>query len=152
MQSNGMSLTLFTITVTTAGKSKAVYVVNIAVVAGAYDVTGAFTVDAGAIALDHGGAVVIEDAEIPVKPTLGELMVDAAEPFAFDDGTETVLVNAIPGLSYELLSQVVPDGADLADDGWEAVGEPVMATGPSLELTEAAPGEGRAYYIIRVYR
>ena len=108
------------------------------------------------LALDANGVVTIGGETIPVKPTIGELDGEGAvatQPFAVGKGAVTVTVKAIPGLRYELrrretLSAPVGEGAD--GTGWDEVGEPVVATGTRVALTDANPPKGGAFYRIVV--
>ena len=116
---------------------------------GAYDITGAFTVSGGALALDPAGEV----NGVKVTPTIGELSEDEGEPFVVGEGGAAVTVKAIPGLKYELrragsLSAPVREDAD--GTVWDAVGEPVVATGTAVTLEDGDPPEGQAFYTIGV--
>ena len=77
-----------------------VYDDKIRVKSGAYDITGAFTVSGGAIALNANGSVTIDDEVIPVKPTIGDL-VDG-EPFVVGDQGVEVTIRSVSGLKYVL--------------------------------------------------
>ena len=86
-----------------------------------------------------------------MKPTIGEFDGEGAvatQPFAVGKGAVTVTVKAIPGLRCELrrretLSSPVGEGAD--GTGWDEVGEPVVATGTRVTLTDTEPPKGQAF-------
>ena len=64
-----------------------------------------------------------------------------------------VTVKAIPGLRYELRragTLSAPRGEGAAGTVWSVVGEPVVATGATVTLTDAEPPVGAAFYTIGV--
>ena len=123
---------------------------QIKVRSGAYDITGAFTVSGGEIALDPNGSVMIGGEEIPVKPTIGDL--DEGEPFMVDKGVVMVAVRAIPGLRYALVRgetvEAVCGGETPPPQ--RVICESVVATGARVALSDANPPEGGAFYVISV--
>ena len=111
---------------------------KIKVRSGAYDITGAFTVSGGAIALNPNGSV----NGVPVKPTIGDL--DEGEPFTLGDGSAAISVRTIPGLKYSLVR-----GTELGAITMTVV-EPTLATEAQMTLTDAEPPTGAAFYKVVV--
>ena len=104
------------------------------------------------LALDENGVVTIGGEEIPVKPTI---LLRQGYGGQVEDSGVLVTMRAIPGLRYELrrretLSAPVGEGAD--GTGWDEVGEPVVATGTRVTLTDTEPPKGQAFYrvVVRV--
>ena len=129
---------------------------QIKVRSGAYDITGAFAVSGGEIALNPNGAVTIGGETIPVKPTIGDL--DEGEPFMVDKGVVMVAVRAIPGLRYALVRgetvEAVCGGETPPPQGMDVpqrvICESVVATGARVALSDANLPEGGAFYRIVV--
>ena len=132
----------------TVAKVSGVADTQVKVRSGAYDITGAFTIAGGAIALDENGVVTIGGETIPVKPTIGDL--DEGEPFAVGKGAVTVTVKAIPGLKYALKrTDSLRRAEDVAPYQTVAV---ETATGARVTLTDTEPPKGGAFYrvVVRV--
>ena len=64
-----------------------------------------------------------------------------------DDGTVSVGVQTISGLTYSLLSAETPTAAA---DGWSPVGDSVTGDGEVKRLTAAADGSGAGFFKVRV--
>lgn len=111
---------------------------QIKVKSGAYDITGAFTVSGGAIALNGNESV----NGVPVKPVIGDL--DEGEAFVVGEGSVTVTVRTIPGLKYALIR-----GTGLGAITTTVV-EPTLATEAQMTLTDAEPSAGAAFYRVVV--
>ena len=124
---------------------------QIRVKSGTYDITGAFTVSGGAIALNENGSVTIADETIPVKPTIGDLGDDAGEPFTVGEGSAAVTVRAIPGLKYELRRWETLDAESAVSSKppYQVVADKV-AEGASVTLTDDDPPADKAFYAIGV--
>ena len=128
---------------------------QIRVRSGAYDITGAFTVSSGAIALNENGSVTIGGEGIPVKPTIGDLV--EGKPFTVGEGSAAVTVRAIPGLKYELVrgsSVAVVCGGEtplpqVMTESRKIVCETV-ATGATMLLVDSEPPTDKAFYRIEV--
>ena len=78
--------------------------------------------------------------------------MDAGEPFVVGEGSVSVTVKAIPGLKSTLKrtdSLRRAEGVAPYQD-WGAVGEPVVATGPTVTLTDDNPPTDQAFYRIVV--
>ena len=101
--------------------------------------------------------VTIGGEEIPVKPTI--LLRQGYGGQVGDSGV-SVTMRAIPGLKYALKrTDSLRRGEDTAPypgvseaSGWAVVGEPVVATGTMVTLTDANPPKGGAFYrvVVRV--
>ena len=126
----------------TVTKVKGVADNQIIVKSGAYDITGAFTVSGGALALDPEGEV----NGVKVTPTIGELSEDEGEPFVVGEGRAAVTIRSIPGLKYELkrTTNLAADFGSIGD-GVKAVG-----TGEPVTLEDTDPPEGQAFYNVNV--
>ena len=98
------------------------------------------------LALDENGVVTIGGEEIPVKPTIGDL--DEGKPFVVGKGAVTVMVRAIPGLKYELRRGVKIGSGGIIDPALP--GDPVIATGTRVTLTDGEPPNGGAFYRVVV--
>ena len=121
---------------------------QIAVRSGGYNITGAFTVAGGAIALNENGTVTIGGETIPVRPTIflhqgcrGQVGV-------------SVTMRTIPGLKYTLLrtDALRRDEGIVPCQTWAIVGEPVIATGATVTLIDGESPAGQAFYKVGVER
>ena len=115
---------------------------NIKVVSGTTDITGAFSITDGAIALDEDGSVTINDEQIPVKPALTDAE-DETAPFTVDDDV-SVGVKTIPGLTYTLKRGTVLGTYDTTVDSDTAEGTRLSLTDDSAEKPTTA------FYVIEV--
>ena len=82
---------------------------------------------------------------VKVTPTIGE---GVDNPFVVGEGAVTVAVKAIPGLKYELRRGVKIGSGGIIDPALP--GEPVVATGTTVTLTDANPPNGGAFYRVVV--
>ena len=124
---------------------------KIIVKSGTHDITCAFTITDGAIALNPAGVV----NGVRVQPIIGKLDGEdaATQPFVVGEGGVEVTVKAISGLKYELV-RTGALAAPAAENGggtvWGAVGEPVVAEDATVTLTDGNPPEGAAFYRVVV--
>ena len=122
---------------------------KIIVKSGTHDITDAFTITDGAIALDPEGEV----NGVKVQPTIGELGENDGEPFVVGEGSAAVTVKAIPGLKYELRragALEAPAAESAGGTVWGVVGESVVAEDATVTLTDGNPPEGAAFYRVVV--
>ena len=109
-----------------------------------YDITGAFTVSGGGIALNPNGVVTIGGETIPVKPTIGELGCFDGEPFAVGENGASITIRTIPGLFYGFRKgSSLPDG-EFAVLVW------AKAERTNLSFTDKSQPEQAAFYDIKV--
>ena len=102
-----------------------------------HDITCAFTITGGAIALNPAGEV----NGVPVKPIIGKLDGEdaATQPFTLGEGDAAVTVATIPGLVYELkLTTDLGKAFGTIRDGVKATGD-----GKPVTLTDTDPPKGR---------
>ncbi len=115
------------------------------------NITGAFKIEGGKIALDPDGAVQFGDEVIPVRPTISILGDDATKPFVVGEGGVALTVRAIPGLVYELRrTGTLRREGDLLPFQWWGAVKSEAATGVTVTLTDDAPPAGKAFYRIEV--
>ena len=118
---------------------------KIIVKSGTVDITDAFTITGGAIALNPEGEV----NGVPVKPIIGKLDGEdapATQPFTLGEGDAAVTVATIPGLVYELkLTTDLGTAFGTIRDGVKATGD-----GKPVKLTDTDPPKVKAFYIIDV--
>lgn len=119
---------------------------KIIVKSGAVDITGAFTITGGMLALNPAGKVTIGKEEIQVTPTIGDL--DDGEPFTRGEGSVAVMVKAIPGLKYVLVRAETVEGC--RQDGGRTVVKSVTAKGARVTLSDDKPPKGQAFYWVVV--
>ena len=125
--------------------------VQVWVLEGLHNITGAFKIEGGKITLDPDGEVRLGGEVIPVRPTIGALGGDATRPFVVGEGAVSVTVRAIPGLCYTLerTGTLRRDGDLSPYQWWDVVGSEV-ATGTTVTLTDGNPPTGKAFYRIEV--
>ena len=125
------------------------------------NITGAFAIRSGEIALNPEGEVELGGEMIPVRPVIGlaegesseespekpvlkSLMASApGDSPETEDASYSVDMKTIPGLTYELLRSATLDN-------FKPIGVKKTATGTSMKLTDSQRLKGRGFYRIDV--